>query len=103
MAVSAWACGAQQPGPVQGYDLRGVEVFLPLFDSIAVRLEDGRGSSTTAHGEAILAVGLTEWLVTGDLDGDDRDEVVTVLWDVTRRFVLSGDSVIRLDGGLTGA
>jgi hypothetical protein len=57
-----------------------VEVVLPGFDSVRVRLAEGAGEAMGSEGVRVARAALTEWRVVDDLDGDGRTDALVVGW-----------------------
>lgn len=76
--VFAAACSAPEAGELPSPD--GAEIVLPEFDSLRVRLVEGAGEVFGPDGVLVARVGLTEWQMIDDLDGDGRTDAVIAGW-----------------------
>jgi hypothetical protein len=69
-------CAEPTPPPRVG----DVDVVLPGFDSLRVRLVDGSGEVRGSDDVVVARVGLTDFRVVDDLDGDGLTDAVVIGW-----------------------
>jgi hypothetical protein len=100
LAGCAFTAACSAPETTELPILHGAEIVLPVFDSLRVRLVDGAGEVFGPDDVLVARVGLTEWQMIDDFDGDGRTDAVVAGWSSgggsgtfveLMHFVLRGD------------